>query len=295
MGSWAAQKFGELRALMQYPAPAGIWEYACGHPVEYSDEWVEGEAWRACVCALILDVSRRDPKVYSREWLPYLASFPQHWRLPLAVQEQSWQGSSRFSWELHGATASFACFGFQAISNAMNGSRFRDPAKCKVLAATLKDFTHVNFSDHAIMTEGAVALAGCDELSHLTHLVLAGCHIRDEGVLALARSPHLQRLELLDVSGCGVSDEAIVALCEERCLERLHTLRLADNTISEEGLRLLVTRPLQQLEVLDVSGDGSLSRAHLDGVAWWRDRSPALHVELGQSAWSRWCARVSPS
>lgn len=294
MTSWTTQKFGELRTLMQCPVPVGIWEYACGHAVEYSDEWVESEAWRTRVCALILEVSEQAPDEYACEWLPYLASFPAHWRLPLALHVESFHGPpSRFSMALHNATASFACFGYQAISNALNGSMFRDPKKCEGLAATLKDFTHVNFSDHYIRPEGAVALAGCEELAHLTHLVLAGCHIRDEGVLALARSPYLQQLELLDVSGCEASDEAIAVLCEDRRFERLQTLKLADNAISEEGLRLLVTRPLPRLEVLDVSGARAWPQSRLEGLAWWRDRSQALHIELGQSSWSLMCERVS--
>ncbi len=273
--------FGELRELMQSSAAVEPWAYAIDvHRAEFTSEWVREDAWRARVRELILAMSEAEPEVYEREWLPYLSSFPEHWRVPLADHYfGNTRGLYEWDWRLL-EVAPCACFGFHATSNAMNGSRFRDPEKFEGFVTYLEDFTHLNFSDHAVMAQGAQNIARNEGMAHVRQLVLDSCHIGDAGFEALARSTTLNELEMLDVSHCGISDEGVMAWCEFAAYQRLYTMKLAGNKITSEGLKMLLEPGcFSSLKVLDMRAN-SVNEDHLNTLAWWVYRPARVHVVL---------------
>jgi uncharacterized protein (TIGR02996 family) len=84
--------------------------------------------------------------------------------------------------------------------------------------------------------DGAIALAGCANLSTLNSLTLGSGNIGPAGMEALVSSPHLSGLESLSLRGHPVGDEGLIHLSRSPLASRLTELDLMCTQVREEGL-----------------------------------------------------------
>ena len=281
----SAERFGDLRGLLQQRAGVGEWYWPGRdwYKAQQSEAWwLKEEAWREQVCHLLIHLYRSEPTYYEEVCLPYLNQFPQLWRYPLA---ERWLNlhveRGRWSEELEHIAPAEAKFALHAVSNALNGSMFRDAAKSRTLGAMIQSITCANFSDHAVMPQGAENLAELDALTRLEQLILQGCHIGSDGLLALGASMRLQRLEVLDVSSCQIDDGGVEDFVDRFQIKRLRALGLAHNALTERALEVLICSPaLEALEALDVRGNrfGENVAQLID--MWSAQRGGELRVRL---------------
>lgn len=245
--------FGLLRALMQTRAPL---------------------VHDATLMPWLMEVESHDPERYHTQWVPYLASFPQHWQAsvmcvntiealehaarvaPFALFEfdgSAWAGLRRHAQqegkvEPRGWPPGFLTYyGF-------NDAKIREFVQCEAL----DQLVDLNLRWGGLTPKGIEVLATCPRLTNLKKLTLQYHYqIGDEGVEALIASPYIRGLTYLNLTQTHATAKGFLRLTESEFSRHLQTLDygndIDDAPIGQAFLSSTCLNRLEHLSFCDIS------------------------------------------
>lgn len=205
-------------------------------------------------------VSQKAPELYQAQWLPYMASFPHHWKnhifstsdsiefrnvLPFALFKASFLhekpeatlGHPKDWWEHLGGIEFSKNFPSPLIMSQM--------LPCPSLRVV--ECTHVPLTNERIQS-----LIHWIKHSPIRVLNLQLSVTEKNGINTLIHSGILEELETLNLNYCGVGNDEVCRLAALKW-KRLQELHLNCVEITDEGMMALTrSRDLKQLEVLSL-------------------------------------------
>ncbi len=222
--------FGDLRALMN------VQQWKSYH--------------RAQFFSLVRAAHARDVAHYNQAWLPYIESFPQHFKAPLHTCRTLDQ-LGRYREMLP-----MACWGFRAPSQSL------DFIDMMYFASSphLVDVTHLCLGNNWISALGVGYIARSSMLGKLTHLDLGGCRIGRRGWNALLEFEQLRHVTHVSLGGNRIGPWSMHTLFTSTHVTSLEYLRLDANQLIDRDAHFLANTPhLKTLTHLDLSDNSGLT------------------------------------
>ncbi len=118
-----------------------------------------------------------------------------------------------------------------------------DSSAGSLVAACNRPLTYLNMNRNRLGTDGAVALAGAQQLAGVRELGLRENRIGDKGVAAVASATHLRSLSSLDLDYNELGAHGAEAIASAEHLGSLTSLNLSLNAIGDVGVQALAGAP----------------------------------------------------
>lgn len=188
------------------------------------------------------DYAKHHPDAYQEQWVPYMASFTQHWQAPVMTC-RTLQDLERWAKRLP-----FACFHMAFFSSTFEPKLLDMPELEQVRALTIYD-CRLTWRPFEALCQNA----GCRNIDFLNLGHNTGLGETPECLEAFGDSPHFTQLRHLDLTftftGHGLED-----LFNGRAMQALEHLFLQDNHVEDDGATFLAQHPkLRTLRALNLS------------------------------------------